>query len=299
MTISEEVTGMFHYDPSKALASLGIVVFGLFTIYFAIRLHKSKGSMFLYILPAVTSMECIGFAYRLACINSPTIAKYINMIFFTLLPARILSLVNYMAIGKVIRLSKIPTEQRFYFRPNFVTWFFFAGDIILFWVQRACDTDTDTASIAIILVALSVQSMLYACFLLITVYVHQNPIFSYQVEGQPSAKGKLVTCVYVTFALLYVRSMYRVAEYVNGFGGAIASLEWAFYFFDGLALVLCFLTYSVLYIGDYLPNNSTMEYSCVSDTDQDEMGTLTERNKKNVAVFNNVQSVNYSINVEP
>jgi hypothetical protein len=304
MADNNEALQLFNYVPSKKLAIVAMIIFGLFSIYLATRINLSKSAKFLYILPVIAFMEFIGYLYRLVCSDSTTLAKYIIMTLFLILPANVLSLINYIAVGKIIRLSNIQTD-RFYLRPNFVNWFFFASEIVSFWLQRACDFKSSPQSnnigIAIILIIVSIQSMLFTCFLVITVYIHQNPAYNYHVDGQPNAKGKVFACVYVTFGLLYIRSIYRVTEYVTGYGGPIASTEWAFYVFDALTVGLCFLVYSSLFIGDYLPsktNTKKQQYSRVSDLDQDEADGLAENNK-NVAVFNNVQSVNYSISLDP
>jgi hypothetical protein len=57
--------------------------------------------------------------------------------------------------------------------------------------------------------------------------------------------------------LLYIRSIYRIAEYATGFGGVIARTEWAFYVSDGLATALSIVTYGTLFIGNYLPKRTS------------------------------------------
>jgi hypothetical protein len=248
---------LFHYIPNKPLAIVGLVVFGLFAIFLSFRVYISKSAQFIYILPITALMECLGYLIRIMCSNNTTLGTYIGMTMFLLLSPNALALVNYKAVGEIIRLSNVQSS-RFFLRPKFVTWFFFSSDVFAFFMQGAggglqTSASSSNIGIAITLVGLSLQLVFFACFALITIHVHRNPSYNYHIEGQPNAKGRLVTCLYITLALLYVRSIYRVAEYATGFGGPVASAEWAFYVFDGLVIALSFVVYSFLFMGNYLP----------------------------------------------
>jgi hypothetical protein len=249
----------FHYIPSLPLAVVGIVVFALFTVYLAFRVYKSNSSRFLYILAFTALAECIGYILRLLCVNSTTLMKYAIMSLFLLLPPNALALVNYKAVGEIIRLSDIKADK-FYLRPKFVTWFFFGSDIFAFLMQGSGgglqaggNIDMSNIGKTITLIGLAVQLFFFAFFAYVTFYVHHNAKYQYHVEGQINPKNKLIKCLYVTIALIYIRSIYRIAEYATGYDGVIASTEWAFYVFDSLVIALSFLVYSIFFIGNYLP----------------------------------------------
>lgn len=175
------------------------------------------------------------------------------------LPPNTLALVNYKAVGEIIRLSNIQTKQPFYLRPKFVTWFFFASDVLSLFCQGAggglqATGTTPDAGKAITLVGLSAQLVFFTCFVYITIHVHRHPEYTYCVEGQKDLKKHLILCLDITLVLLYIRSIYRAAEYSTGYGGPIARLEWAFYVFDTFVIVVVswhtrFTLLVIIYLG--------------------------------------------------
>ena len=259
--ITDSTLRFFHYYPNKPLAIVGLVVFALFVVYLPIRIYKSRSRVFLYILPITALMECIGYLMRYLCADGTTLGKYIIMTLFLLLPPNALALVNYKAAGEMVRLSNVTANTKFFLRPKFVTWFFFWSDVAAFWLQGGggglqAGSSVQMANIGryITLVGLAVQLVFLASFGLIVIHVGRNPAYQYHVEGQVDPKKKMVRCLLVTLVLLYVRSIYRFAEYAAGYDGPIATSEWAFYVFDGLAIAIMFVLYSFWFIGDYLPN---------------------------------------------
>ncbi|KAG2202113.1 hypothetical protein INT47_008085 [Mucor saturninus] len=251
----------FHYIPSKPLGIVGLIVFIVIALFLFIRIFRSKSRLFLYILPCTAVAECIGYLIRALCSSGETtMGKYIIMTMFLLLSPNALALVNYKALGEVIKLSNIE-KAPFYLRPKFVTWFFFSSDIFSFLLQGSgggMQTTPANANLGkqITLVGLAIQLVFFAAFILITVHVHRSPKYDYSIEGQPNAKRNMMRCLYITLILLYVRSIYRIAEYATGYDGAIARAEWAFYVFDGLAIAISFVFYSVLFMGNYLPKRN-------------------------------------------
>ncbi|KAG2205729.1 hypothetical protein INT46_009562 [Mucor plumbeus] len=251
---------LFHYIPELIPAAVALALYGVVAIYLTVRIYISKSPKFLYILAFTALMEVIGFAVRILCHFFTDLGRYIGMTMFLLLAPNALALVNYKSVGEIIRLSNVETNK-FYLRPKFVTWFFFSSDIFSFCLQGAGGGLQSTQSynnigIAITLVGLALQLFFFACFAAITFYVQRNPQYQYYVEGQPNAKNRLILCLYVTIALIYIRSIYRVAEYATGYGGPIARLEWAFYVFDTIVIYLSFIVYCVFFIGNYLPKHN-------------------------------------------
>ncbi|KAI8070094.1 RTA1 like protein-domain-containing protein [Thamnidium elegans] len=234
--IQDSANQYFLYNPSLPLAVIGLIVFALFSVFLFIRIYRSNSRKFLYILPITALMEAIGYLIRALCsTGETTIGKYIGMTFFLLLPPNALALVNYKCLGEVIRLSNVQSRL-FFLRPKFVTWFFFASDIFAFMLQGSGGglqvTDNAAMGKTIALIGLVVQLGFFGSFAVITVYVHRSPKYSYTVEGQINAKK---------------------SEYAGGRDGPVATSEWAFYVFDGLAIALSFVGYCVYFMGNYLP----------------------------------------------
>ncbi|KAI7907993.1 RTA1 like protein-domain-containing protein [Cokeromyces recurvatus] len=276
---------LFHYIPVLAPAAVALALYGLMTIYLTIRIYISKSPRFLYILAFTALMETIGFAIRLKCHFFTDLGKYVGMTLFLLLAPNALALVNYKAVGEIIRLSNVE-EKRYYLRPKFVTWFFFGSDIFSFCLQGAGGGLQSTVGYneegrIVTLIGLAVQLIFFGCFAAITVYVHRHSRYNYYVENSTNPKKNLILCLYVTIVLLYIRSIYRVAEYATGYGGPIARLEWAFYVFDTIIIFISFIVYSIFFIGDYLPKydsiNNSQRASSKCSSSSSSSSSQTER----------------------
>lgn len=259
MEPSNQVLRFFFKIPSLPLAYTSMVVYLLFAIFLTARVYRSKSSRFLYILGFTALMEAIGYAVRIACANYTDFKRFITSTLFLLLAPNALALVNYKAVGEIIRLSNVKSEK-YYLRPKFVTWFFFASDIFVFLLQGAgSGMQSNYANLkkgqAITLTGLALQLVFLACFAAITIYVQNSPRYHYHVEGCKNPKKKLFFCLYVTIGLIYIRSIYRVVEYAYGYTGPVVRAEWALYTFDTLAIAICFLVYCVFFIGNYLPKH--------------------------------------------
>ncbi|CAO3607021.1 unnamed protein product [Mucor hiemalis] len=262
MNGENQVLRFYHYYPNKPLCIASLAVYAVFCLFLTFRVWQTKSAKFLYILAFTALMEVIGYAVRLLCISFTDMGRYIGTTLFLLLAPNALALVNYKAVGEIIRLSNVETD-RFYLKAKFVTWFFFGSDIFSFVLQGAgggLQTIQRLSNIGrvITLVGLVLQLGFFASFAGITVYVHRSPKYNYYVEGQPNAKRNLIRVLYITIILLYVRSIYRVAEYASGYDGPIAILEWAFYVFDTLVIAISFIFYCVFFIGSYLPKHNSV-----------------------------------------
>ncbi|KAJ2640502.1 hypothetical protein GGF44_002561, partial [Coemansia sp. RSA 1694] len=109
-------------------------------------------------------------------------------------------------------------------------------------------------------VGLAIQLVFLSCFVAVATIVGRNP--QYVVICGPrhlreaEAKRRVIWTVHATTALLYVRSIYRLAEMIDGYGGKIYSAEWAFYVFDFAAILLMFILYIVFFVGHNFPRKS-------------------------------------------
>lgn len=144
-------------------------------------------------------------------------------------------------------------KDPFWLRPKFITWFFFASDVFSFLLQGSGGglqaTGKNELGQAIVLFGLGIQLFFLACFTVIAIIIYRRPTFDYQLidirsmMAVPNPKKKIMTCLFITTALLYVRSIYRFAEYATGYDGPIARREWAFLVFDFEFMAACFIVY--------------------------------------------------------
>lgn len=300
--MGSNATEYFHYIPSESLAFMSMVTYSLLAVYLTTRMYTTKSASFLYILPVIAALQATGFLYRYFCVESTSIAKYITMSLFLILPPNALPLVNYMSLGKFIRSSNVQTKH-FFLNPTFVTWFFFVINVLSFWIQKVYTAGEtlaadDDLNVVYFLLDVCLNSILFSCFMFITTYVYQNPKYAIKAQNQSDEKGKLFFAIYSTAGLQFIRMVFLGCKYATGLDGPIASAEWAFYIFDTLPLMLSYVIYSILFIGDYLPKEDESKYQYCQLSRFDNMEEEDIDTTKHVAVFNNVQSVNYSIGSE-
>ncbi|KAJ2001548.1 hypothetical protein GGI04_003691 [Coemansia thaxteri] len=122
----------------------------------------------------------------------------------------------------------------------------------------------------IVLVGLIVQLFFFACFLATTFYVWTHRAYSVSMgprDSSPrSAKRKVMFTIVATTALLYLRSIYRVAEFADGYGGKIYSSEWAFYAFDTVIIFAAFVVYILVPLGPHFSRRGSQGAAVLDDS---------------------------------
>ncbi|KAJ2400175.1 hypothetical protein GGI23_002197 [Coemansia sp. RSA 2559] len=252
---------LFTYNPVHVAPEIAACLFVLAAIILTIQIVKSLSARWMYILVGTAISESIGYILRAVCAEHASLGLFICMTLFLLLPPNALALFNYKTIGEISRISYDP-DRKFWLKPRFITWFFFSSDVFSFLLQSSGGAMTATSSTKSIgrwvcIVGLAVQLVFLAAFTFSTLVVHRSPL--YKVTKGPkdsderAAKNRVVWVILGTTVLLYVRSIYRLIEFIDGYGGKIYSAEWAFYVFDFVPIFSMFLIYIVFFIGHNFP----------------------------------------------
>ncbi|KAJ1822270.1 hypothetical protein LPJ56_000901 [Coemansia sp. RSA 2599] len=251
----------FSYIPIDVVPEVAAGLFALCAIIQCLQTFQSQGPYYLLLLSVTALSESIGYGLRTLCIYRTTKATFIAMTLFLLLPPNALALTNYKTLGETVRQQTpvaLVYRRPFYLNPRFITWFFFLSDVLSFLLQAAgvaLSTQEDRRELAknTVLVGLAVQLFFFACFLALCFRVLKSP--EYLVKKGPAdkslgtAKRRLFSVIIGTTVLLYVRSIYRVFEFVGGYGSWVYGTEWLFYVCDTLMVLLCFVFYICNFIG--------------------------------------------------
>lgn len=94
---------------------------------------------------------------------------------------------------------------------------------------------------AIILVGLFIQIIFFGLFVIISAIVHRR------INKVPSQRALEVDwkthmrVLYTVSILIFIRSIFRVVEFIQGFNGWLISHEWTLFAFDGSLMVLVLL----------------------------------------------------------
>ncbi|KAJ2338324.1 hypothetical protein IWW50_006528 [Coemansia erecta] len=257
----------FTYKPVNIAPEVALGVYTIVGLILVWQMVRFKSQRWVGILPGTAFAEALGYVFRTLCVYNTTFTMYVLMTLFLLVPVNALALANYKAVGKIMRNSNA-TPRRFWLKPAFVNWFYFASDLFSIAMQGAgggmlVNANTKNVGRALVMIGLIVQLFFFACYLATTIYVWRRPVYTVDLgvndTSHAQAKNRVMRCVTITTVILYLRSIYRIAEFADGYGGKIYSCEWAFYVFDTILIFLAFVVYIVLFVGKNFTRGPKME----------------------------------------
>ncbi|KAJ2706645.1 hypothetical protein FB645_001395 [Coemansia sp. IMI 203386] len=131
--------------------------------------------------------------------------------------------------------------------------------------SMTANDDTVTQGRWICIGGLAIQLVFLTSFVILVTLVLRDPRYIV-LEGDKDGIGKgskkhILWTVHATTALIYIRSVYRLIEFIDGYGGKIYSAEWAFYVFDCVMILLAFVVYIVVFLGRYFPRKQASSLS--------------------------------------
>lgn len=164
----------------------------------------------------------------------------IQSVFILVAPALFAASV-YMTLGRVIR--SIQAESLSIIPVKWLTTIFVVGDIVSFVVQSSgagvmVMADSMKLGENIILGGLFVQIIIFGVFAVTAALFHSKAV-KYHPPGSRQHQGnwqQIMVMLYVVSALIMVRSIFRVVEYIMGYEGYLLKNEWTLYVFDALLM---------------------------------------------------------------
>jgi RTA1 like protein len=159
----------------------------------------------------------------------------------------------YMTLGRLMRVTN--GAKYSIIRVTWMTKIFVIGDVLSFFVQGGgggimASGDVDQLELGenVILGGLFLQIIMFGVFILVSI------IFHYRMRKSPTQQSynpdlrweKVLYILYSVSALIMVRNIFRVAEYIGGRDGMLLSVEWPIYGFDALLMAA---TMAIFYWG--------------------------------------------------
>ena len=275
----EQILG---YQPNPAAA---LIFCGLFLIAAATLLVLTCRTRTWFVLIGVCTalLEAGGFGlrYSYAQHTDIVIGPYIGSTLLILIAPNGLAALNYSALGRMIRVFLVaqqPSARPFarlpYFTdklgsmiPGRIARTFILSDILCIALQFAGAVmagATDPAQVSqghtLIVTGFSLQFIFFGLYalLVLRLYLLHRALKreDAQLELQdrslyPTSRlDRAFLCVALTMLTIAVRNVYRMVEAENT---AVASQEVYTYLGDALLILLCFVLYSVLHFGFFLP----------------------------------------------
>jgi hypothetical protein len=220
---------LYLYNPSLAAACIFIALFALSAAAHTFLLFKHRTWYFVPFLIGI-GCEIIGYAGRaLSASQTPawTVFPYALQSLMLLIAPSLLAASIYGILGRIITLAR--GEHYSPIHPRKLTKIFVTSDVLSFLVQSGgggiLSNAKSQSSIQlgenIIIAGLFVQLIGFTFFMGVTCLFHRR------IMSEPKARPinvaipweRFIWVLYSVSALVLVRSLFRVIEYVQGYSG--------------------------------------------------------------------------------
>ncbi|KAK3073644.1 hypothetical protein LTR53_004603 [Teratosphaeriaceae sp. CCFEE 6253] len=231
----------YHYSPSLAAAILFAILFGLSTsLHFAQMLRSRTWFLIPFVIGGI--LETIGYVGRaLSAGQNPgpyTLGPYIIQSLLTLVAPALFAASIYMELGRIVLL--IDGEKALFLRRTWMTKIFVSGDIA-----------TINLGQHIVVAGLFVQVIFFGLFVITAA------LFHLRMTRMPTGRSyeltwwrKHMMSLYVVSVLIFVRSIVRVVEYLQGFNGYVMGHEAFIYIFDALMMLTAVVVMNWIHPGE-------------------------------------------------
>ncbi|KAF2691299.1 RTA1-domain-containing protein [Lentithecium fluviatile CBS 122367] len=255
---------LYHYAPSKVAAILFAALFGISTVAHIYQswIHQRRKAWFMTAFLVGALFEVVGYAARILSANDPKARNpFIIQTLLILLAPALMAATIYMILGRIILLT---SGERFaLIRRTWLTKIFVLGDVLSFVAQGIGggmlsnnngtiqeQIDRQKLGKNIILVGLWIQIIFFGLFLLVAILFQFRG--RHHFKKLPAGLGweKHMYTLYAVSALILVRSLFRVAEYIQGVDGFLYSHEVFLYIFDALLIFGAMAAMNVVHPAD-------------------------------------------------
>ncbi|KAL2065261.1 hypothetical protein VTL71DRAFT_2930 [Oculimacula yallundae] len=245
-----------RYDPSLAVAIVFIICFAVTTF---IHMYQMIRTRTWYFIPLCIGgfFEMIGYIGRaLSSQESPnwTLGPYIMQTLLLLIAPALFAASIYMVLGRIIEL--VNGEEHAIIKRRWLTKLFVCGDVLSFTLQMAGGGTMASGSLGavklgekIVIVGLFIQIVFFGLFIVVA------SIFNFRMHRRPTEKAaerdgiwhKHLNVLYAVSALIMVRSVFRVVEYIQGNDGYLLRHEVYLYVFDAVLMLAVMVVFNFVH----------------------------------------------------
>lgn len=187
---------------------------------------------------------------------------YVIQNMFILLPPALFAASIYMTLGRIIR--SVRGELYSIIRVDWLTKLFVLGDVVAFMVQGSAaglmvTGNNATLGERIVVAGLLIQVIMFGLFAVTAIVFHarfQRYSVGAIAYGEEIPWKQSFIILYALSALIMVRSIFRVAEYVMGQDGYPLDNEWTLYVFDSVLMLVAMVIFFIWYPSRLQPATS-------------------------------------------
>lgn len=110
----------------------------------------------------------------------------------------------------------------------------------------------------IIIIGLVLQILFFGVFMVTSAVFHQRLAVNPTAVSIMAPWQKYMFALYAVSALILVRSIFRIAEFAEGQGGALQKSEVYLYVFDAILMLLVMVVLSLIHPGDLIGRNKAV-----------------------------------------
>ncbi|KAI8208705.1 Protein RTM1 [Colletotrichum sp. SAR 10_65] len=240
----------YRFEPSTAAAIFFCVAFILTTALHLFQMIRTK-TWYLTAFVIGGFCELIGYAARAKnTMEEPgcwTLGPYIIQNVLLLIAPALMAASIYMILGRIIMLTD--GESHALIKRRWLTKAFVSGDVLSLLLQSsgggmmaAAGQGNNFMEIGekTIIVGLFVQLFVFGFFIVTAALFHRRMALVPTAKAhQPEIRWKYyLLTLYVTSVLIWVRSVFRVIEYLQGNKGELMTTEVYIYIFDATLMFL-------------------------------------------------------------
>ncbi|KAM0123675.1 hypothetical protein ACHAO1_011242 [Botrytis cinerea] len=245
----------YHYDPSIVGAIIFIILFITTTSLHCYQLFWTRTW---FMIPFIVGglFQCIGYIGRaISHTQTPdwTLVPYLIQTLLLLVAPALFAASIYMELSRIIILAD--GESRAMLKKKWLTKIFVVGDVLSFFVQgggggiqSSGSSSSLTTGKYIIVGGLFIQIIFFGCFIVVAVH------FDRAMKKAPTSAAqndttwrKHILALFIASALIMVRSLFRVIEYLQGFSGYLLSHEAYLYVFDALLMCTVMVLFNIIH----------------------------------------------------
>jgi hypothetical protein len=246
---------LYRYTPSLPAAIVALTIFAILTSLHTWKIIRHKT---LYFLPFTIGglFETIGYAGRIwSHFSTTSIPGFVLQAILILVAPALFAASIYMILGRLIRTLK--ADHLSLLPVKWITRIFVTSDVISFTVQAGGGGIQSAGTLEmydigekIIIVGLFIQIVVFGFFVvtsgLFHVRIAKNPT-AVAADGNVPWRRHLAV-LYSSSALILVRSIFRVVEYLQGNAGYLISHEVFLYCCDAVLMAAVMAIFLIWYV---------------------------------------------------
>ncbi|KAG8664767.1 uncharacterized protein FPOAC1_013547 [Fusarium poae] len=249
----------FHYEPSFPLATIFVIVFTLSSNLHIYQIIEKRTWFFIpFVIGSL--FEAVAFFSRaISAKEAPSYTFGVCVVqnLLILLGPTCYSAAIYMLLGRYIKY--LDGDSYSLIKPFWLTKIFLFGDITSIVLQvldggkiDMVDKDhklsvTEDAVVA----GLIVQLVFFTMFVVITTWFYYK--FLKHCKTQPPGWQKFMMVIYASSMLILIRSIFRMAEYIEGPEGELQSKELYIYVLDAIPMAMVTIGFHVFHPSRFMP----------------------------------------------